>query len=180
MAFAMSRQIFTIGHSNHTWDKLVTLLKQHGVQVLVDTRSNPVSRFAPYASSRRLPGLLEQEGIRYVYLGDGLGGRPNDRSCYDEKGRPDYRVMRSRESFREGVEELLGLAEESAVAIMCAEEDPAKCHRTLLVGPALEQRGVRLRHIRKDGMVEDMRLPIQLPIFGSDPNLRHDFLTSLL
>ena len=147
----MSNHIFTIGHSKHTWDNFAILLKQHGVQVLVDTRSNPASRFAPYANSRRLHGLLEQEGIGYVYLGDRLGGRPNDRSFYDEKGRPDYRVMRSRESFREGVEELVDLAEESAVAIMCAEEDPAKCHRTLLIGPALEQRCVALLHIRADG-----------------------------
>ena len=145
--------VYTIGHSNHTWDTFAPLLKQNDVDVLVDARSSPVSRHAPFANVRRLPTLLVQEGVRYVYLGESLGGRPADSSCYDGNGRPDYEKIRSKSFFREGVEELLKLAQDSTVALMCAEEDPKKCHRRLLIGPALENRGVALLHIRADGSV---------------------------
>ena len=146
-------RVYTIGHSNHTWDEFAGLLKQSGLAVLADTRSNPASRFASFANARTFPSLLDQEGIRYVYLGDSLGGKPSDPSNYDEKSNPDYRKIRSSDPFRQGIDELLNLAKESVVALMCAEEDPGKCHRWLLLGPALEERGVELLHIRGDGSV---------------------------
>ena len=105
--------IYTIGHSNHTWETFAALLNQHRVKTLVDVRTNPVSRWAPFASKRTLPGLLEQEGIRYVYMGDALGGKPDDPALYDGKGKPDFLKMRSKPAFNEGLQELLKLAEES-------------------------------------------------------------------
>ena len=150
----MERPIFTIGHSNHTWEAFAALLRQHGIQVLVDTRSNPQSRWAPFASAGTLPSLLEGEGIRYVFMGNSLGGKPADPSAYDANGKPDYRKMRATDEFQRGIGELLDLAEGAALALMCAEEDPGKCHRRLLIGPALEQRGVALIHIREDGSVQ--------------------------
>ena len=152
-AYNPAVDIFTIGHSNHRWDDFSPLLKQHGVQVLVDVRSNPVSRHAPFANKNTLPSLLEGEGIRYAYLGDALGGKPTDASCYDTKGKPAYEKMRSSASFQQGIGELLKLAESSRAVLMCAEEDPAKCHRRLLIGPALVQRGGNLQDIRGDGSV---------------------------
>ena len=123
--------------------------------MLVDVRSNPVSRFAPFANLRRLPPLLDQEGVRHVAMGDSLGGKPSDRSLYDESGAPDYGKIASTKAFRDGIEELLRLAEDSVVALMCAEEDPARCHRRLLIGTALVERGVTLRHIRRDGSIQE-------------------------
>ena len=149
----MPTEILTIGHSNHTWEAFVALLKQHGVEVLADVRSEPVSKYAPYASSRMLPQLLERENIRYVFLGDTLGGKPSDRTSYDRNGKPDYWKIRSNPSFEARIAELVGLAGEVRVAIMCAEEDPGKCHRRLLLGPALDRVGVTSRHIRADGAV---------------------------
>ena len=146
--------IYTIGHSNHTWDEFAALLRQNEIQVLADTRSNPSSRFASFANARTLPSLLAQEGIRHVYLGDSLGGKPSDPSLFNDSGKPDYRKIRSTMSFREGIDRLMGLAEESNVVLMCAEEDPSKCHRRLLIGPALEERGIDLLHIRGDGEVQ--------------------------
>ena len=149
----MANAVFTIGHSNHTWAEFSALLTLHGIEVLVDVRSNPVSKYADFANTRALPRLLAQEGMAYEFMGDSLGGKPPDRSCYDEKGKPDYRKMRSREPFREGIDRLMELAENSTVVLMCAEEDPSKCHRRLLIGPALVERDVKLLHIRGDGTV---------------------------
>ena len=151
----MPPAIYTVGHSSHTWERFAPLLRQHGIQVLVGVRSNPVSRFAPFANSRRLPPLLDQEGVRHVAMGGSLGGKPSDRSLYDKSGAPDYGKIASTKAFRDGIEELLRLAEGSVVALMCAEEDPVRCHRQLLIGPALAESGVSLRHIRSDGSVQE-------------------------
>ena len=75
--------ICTIGHSNHTWETFAALLRQHGVQTLVDTRTNPTSRWASFSNKRTLPGLLQDERIDYHYMGNLLGGKPADPSCYD-------------------------------------------------------------------------------------------------
>ena len=150
----MTENIYTIGHSNHTWESFAALLAANGIDVLVDTRSNPVSKYAPFASRGLIPDLLGSIGIRYAYLGGSLGGKPTDESRYDGKGKPDYRKIRATELFQSGIEELIDLAESSVVALMCAEEDPSGCHRRLLIGPALERRGVAQLHIRANGSVQ--------------------------
>jgi uncharacterized protein (DUF488 family) len=147
-------QLYTIGHSNHTWERFRDLLKANGITLLVDSRSRPTSGYAPFASYEILPGLLEKEGIEYTFMGDTLGGKPADRSMYDSKGKPDYHKMRSTDSFEAGIGQLIRISETETTAIMCAEEDPTKCHRRLLLGPALEERGVTLLHIRGDGTVD--------------------------
>ncbi len=146
--------IYTIGHSNHSWEKFLELLRQQGIQLLVDTRSKPVSGYAAFANIRVMPDLLEREGIDYAFMGDSLGGKPDDPSCYDADGKPDYRKMREKEDFQLGIKQLLRLSENSLTVLMCAEEDPSKCHRRLLLGPALEAEGVTLLHIRADGSVQ--------------------------
>ena len=145
--------IYTIGHSNHTWDTFASLLKAHEIEILVDIRSKPVSRWARFANKRTLPALCEGEGIRYVFMGDSLGGKPSDPSCYDAVGNPDYAKIAARSVFGEGILELRSLAEGDTTATMCAEEDPSNCHRSLLIGPALEPFGVEMRDIRRDDSI---------------------------
>ena len=149
----MSKAIFTIGHSNHEWGAFAELLAKHGIELLVDTRTNPVSRYAPWANARTLKDMLGQTGVDYTFMGDALGGKPSHGSCYRPDGRPDYREIRTRKFFRDGIDALLELVEDKTVALMCAEEDPSKCHRRLLIEPALLDRGIDVRHIRGDGTV---------------------------
>jgi len=111
--------ILTIGHSNHSWKTFASLLPPQGIKVLVDVRSRPVSRSAPFATRRRLPELLRGVGARYVFMGESLGGRPSDPDCYDAIGKPDYAKIRAKPWFQEGIEELVKLPEESRVVIMC-------------------------------------------------------------
>lgn len=146
--------IYTIGHSNHDWKGFAELLKQHGIELLVDVRSRPVSKYAAFANVRVLPDLLEDVGIEYLLMGDSLGGKPSDASFYDDSGKPNYRKMRDTEEFQSGVRQLVRMAENSVTAIMCSEEDPTRCHRRLLIGPALEEQSVELLHIRSDGSLD--------------------------
>ena len=146
--------IYTVGHSIHDWEIFLGLLTLHGVDVVVDTRSAPVSRRAAFANKRTMPALLGHEDMSYVYLGDALGGKPSDDDLYGEDGKPDYRKMRALESFQAGIDAVLDLAERQTVVLMCSEEDPSKCHRHLLIEPAMLQRGVGLMHIRGDGSMQ--------------------------
>lgn len=146
--------IYTIGHSIHDWETFLGLLTLHGVDVVVDTRSAPVSRRAAFANKPTMPALLGHEDMSYVYLGDALGGKPSDDDLCGQDGKPDYRKMRALESFQAGIDAILELAEEQTVVLMCSEEDPSKCHRHLLIEPAMIQRGIGLMHIRGDGSVQ--------------------------
>ena len=146
--------IYTIGHSVHDWETFLGLLTLHGIDVVVDTRSAPVSRRAAFANKRTMPALLEHKDMSYLFLGDSLGGKPSDDDLYEKNGKPDYRKIRALESFQAGIDTVLDLATRQTVALMCSEEDPSKCHRHLLIEPAMIERGVGLMHIRGDGSVQ--------------------------
>ena len=143
--------LYTIGHSNHDQEHFCTLLRQHRIDVLADVRSQPYSRFTPQFNAEELRAALAAHGIRYVYLGDQLGGRPRDPEHYDEQGRALYHRMARSESFLQGIERLSSGTQKYRVAIMCSEEDPAVCHRFLLVSRVMADRGAEVQHIRGDG-----------------------------
>ena len=149
----MTDTILTVGHSNHTREFFLDLLIRHHVTALADVRSAPYSRFNPHFDRERLAGTLKASGIEYVYLGDELGGRSDDRSCY-EHGRVRYDRLARTPRFRDGLQRIMRGAEEHRVALMCAEKEPLHCHRTLLVGHELDRRGVDVAHILPDGRLE--------------------------
>jgi uncharacterized protein (DUF488 family) len=145
--------IWTAGHSTHPVDELVALLRAARIEVLADVRSQPYSRHNPQFRRENLKASLEEAGLRYVFLGAELGGRPPEPEFYDAKGHARYDLVMGTDRFRAGLERLLTGVASYRVAIMCSEEDPARCHRRLLVTRALVQRGVEVRHIRGNGQV---------------------------
>ena len=145
--------IFTIGHSNHSLEAFVKLLKQHGVTVVADVRSAPYSRFASHFNKDALQRGLQNHGIKYVFLGRELGGRSADPACY-EHGRVQYARLARTELFRKGIERLNRGVKSHTIAIMCAEKEPLECHRTLLVARALDDLGVSVDHILPHGKLE--------------------------
>ena len=146
--------MFTIGHSNHSAEKLTGLLKEYGVEVLVDTRSRPYSRHAPHFNKDAIQGTLSGGGITSLFLGKELGGWPEGEEFYDRRGRVDYGLVACSKPFLDGISRLEKELGASTTALLCSEEDPARCHRRLLVGRALQERGITLVHIRGDGSVE--------------------------
>ncbi len=146
-------KIYTVGHSNHKWESFSELLVSNGIELLVDLRSKPVSRFAPFSNRRVFPALLETVEIEYHFMGDSLGGRPDDPSFHDAGGKPDYQKMRSSDAFREGMENLVRVAEDAVAVVMCSEGDPTRCHRRLLIRVELEAQGVGVLHILREGRV---------------------------
>jgi uncharacterized protein (DUF488 family) len=147
-------EMFTVGHSNHAIERFVDLLKSRGVEVVADVRSQPYSQFSPQFDSQDLARSLAAAGIKYVFLGKELGGRPEDLSFYDRDGRVLYALVAKAPLFKSGVEKLLAESRQHRVAMLCAEENPSVCHRRLLVTRVLRERGVEVQHIRGDGSLQ--------------------------
>ncbi len=150
---AVCDSVFTIGHSTHTLKAFVVLLQMHGVTAVADVRSKPYSRFNPQFNRETFAEALSMEGIRYVYLGNLLGGRSEDPACYED-GQVCYDRIATTESFRSGLARVVRGAVKYRIALICAEKEPLDCHRTLLVSPALHEQGVNVVHIHADGRME--------------------------
>jgi uncharacterized protein (DUF488 family) len=143
--------VFTIGHSNHDAEQFVHLLRDAGIEVVADVRSQPFSRFNPHFNQGALQAALRAAEIRYAFLGDTLGGRPVEPDLYDAAGHVRYDVVAQSERFQAGVERLVEASTAARVAVMCSEEDPSRCHRRLLITPALAAREIAVVHLRGDG-----------------------------
>jgi uncharacterized protein (DUF488 family) len=138
--------VFSIGHSNHDWSTFKRLLEIADIGVVADVRSSPTSRF-PHFNRAALKDRLNATGIAYVFLGLELGGRPN-------VGNPDYERMAAAPLFGEGIEQVEQIATRTRLSLMCSEHEPLTCHRCLLVGRRLVERGVGVAHILRNGTVE--------------------------
>jgi uncharacterized protein (DUF488 family) len=165
---------FTLGHSNHDFPVWLALLRQHGVEVVVDTRSSPYSKYVPQFDKELMQRSLEEAGIRYLFLGAELGGRPANPAYYDAKGRVLYSRLCGDALFQAAIARLETGMERFRVALVCGEEDPAHCHRRLLIGRVLTERGHVMQHIRGDGRLEsDQTVAVVSgkPLVGAQPAL---------
>ncbi len=148
------RIVFTVGHSNHSLDAFIDLLEKHRIEVLVDTRSSPHSRFAPHFNKSNLKAAVAGNGVKYLFLGQELGGRPEGDEFYDTDGRVDYARVAETRLFQEGISRVENGIRAYRVALLCSEENPKGCHRRLLVGRVLASRGATVLHIRGDGSIQ--------------------------
>lgn len=150
---ATDHPVFTIGHSTHSAEAFLALLREHQVDAVADVRSSPSSRFNPQFNREALEQFLKANGIRYVFLGKELGARSEDSACYLD-GRVQYGRLAETPLFQGGLNRVLRGAARYRVALMCAEKEPLECHRTLLVAKALAARGQSVLHIHADGHLE--------------------------
>ncbi len=146
--------LYTVGHSNHTLEKFLALLSAHNIEVLIDTRSSPYSRYSPHFNREVLKAAAEADGLKYGFYGRELGGRPDDETYYDDEGHVAYAKLARSFLFQEGLERLLTGSQKLRTAILCSEENPSICHRRLLVSRVLYEAGVPVLHIRGTGAVE--------------------------
>jgi uncharacterized protein (DUF488 family) len=150
----MANTIWTVGHSNHPLETFCDLLARHRIEVVVDVRSSPYSRYASQFNREALGPALQGRGTEYEFLGDLLGGRVEDPRFYDDQGHVLYGRVAESPAFCRGIERLRGRIARFRVAILCGEEDPTACHRRLLLGRVLQERGVHVVHLRGDGRAQ--------------------------
>ncbi len=152
---SQSRQpLFTVGHSNLDFLEFVKLLKDCSIDLLIDVRSRPHSGRFPQFTQPGFQKMIENAGIGYLFLGEELGGRPDDPDAYRPDGIVDYRARRKSYAFHAGVERVLSELDRAPYVLLCAEEDPLECHRFLMICPELVRMGIRPLHIRKGSRIE--------------------------
>lgn len=143
-------QVLSIGHSTLDYDQFVARLKTAGVTAIADVRTSPFSRNFAHFNRDVLKDALARDGISYVFLGKELGGRPKEEEYYTD-GIADYEKMAKSDLFQKGLERVEQGARKYRIAMMCSERSPLECHRCLLVGRALAERGVTVSHLLPDG-----------------------------
>jgi uncharacterized protein (DUF488 family) len=149
----MTTNIYTIGHSTHSMERLTELLQQNAVTAVADVRSTPFSRQCPQFNKDTLAAALANAGIEYSFLGRELGARPHDRSCY-VAGRVQYDALASTSLFQAGLRRIVDGSRRYQIALLCAERDPLACHRAILVSRHLAGLGIGSDHILPDGQIE--------------------------
>lgn len=150
------KPLYTIGHGNRKSDDFISILKEYGIQFLIDVRSQPYSKYNPQFNQNDLRYLLERNDIRYVFMGDSIGGRPDDSSCYDNLGKVDYEVVKTKDFFLQGINRLKTAYEKDiSLVIMCSESKPCECHRSKLIGKVLKLDNILLKHIDEKGKIKD-------------------------
>ena len=149
--------LWTIGHSNHSIERFLELLRSNEIDVVVDVRSQPYSSYQGHFSQAPLRRSLEDAGVRYLFLGKELGGRPPEPELYDDEDHVLYGELAKTERFKHGLDRLVKGTSTYRVAMMCSEEDPSTCHRRLLITRALEESdaSITVTHIRGDGELVD-------------------------
>ncbi len=147
--------IYSIGHGNKKIEDFITELKSFKIQFLLDIRSKPYSKWNPQFNQAALDLELKNNGITYVFVGDTLGGLPEDRSCYDYNGKVVYDLIKEKDFFKQGLERLTTANEKKInLAIMCSESKPEECHRSKLIGQELLNKEISLKHIVSDKRVK--------------------------
>lgn len=151
----MSRNLYTVGHSVHSLPRFIDLLKSHRISAVCDVRSTPYSRLHPHFNREPLRQELKQHKIAYVFLGEELGGRSSDPSCYDAEGRVKYGRIAETDTFQHGLVRIREGMETHRIALMCAEKDPLTCHRAVLICRHLRnETDLSILHILDDGQTE--------------------------
>jgi uncharacterized protein (DUF488 family) len=142
--------MMTIGHSNRSLDRLIAMLEAHGVDLLVDVRTVPKSRYNPQFNTEDLPAPLLRAGIEYIHM-PGLGGLRHARkdsinTGWRNDGFRGYADYMQTPEFDAALAQLLQASEGRRAAVMCAEAVPWRCHRSM-IADALTARGIPVEHI---------------------------------
>ena len=130
--------VYTLGHSNHSIEDFLYLLERHHIRAMIDVRSSPYSRFSPHFKRETLRESVREAGIDYFWAGKDLGGLGN--------------VPITSVAFIGRINQVVGMASHTRIALMCSEGKPADCHRFYKLGVWLHRNASLIaRHIERDG-----------------------------
>lgn len=148
------REIYTIGHSILEVDKFISLLKDNNIDTIVDVRSIPYSKFASQFNKETLKHYLKENNIYYIYMGDSLGARYEDKALLFDDGKVNFKKVQETISFQNGISRLeKGLSKGYKIALMCSEKEAFDCHRFVLISEFLARNGISIKHIYPDKVV---------------------------
>ena len=149
----MSKQLFTVGHSNLSIADFISLIARYDIEAIADLRSHPYSRYLPHFNRDLLKFELLKAGIKYVFLGNELGARPKDLSCYIN-GKAVYKKIADSDAFKSGIARIIAGIDKYNISLLCSEKEPINCHRTILIGRYLQQLNLKIAHIIDEQTIE--------------------------
>jgi uncharacterized protein (DUF488 family) len=156
--------LYTVGHSNRPIEELIALLTDAGIATLIDVRAQPRSQRHPQFNDDSLRGACEHAGIVYHWAGRQLGGmrtaRPGSPHVALDEGMRGFADHMDTGAFQKGAAQLVAMAARAPTAMLCAERDPAHCHRGLIADYLL-LRGMRVLHLIAPGETHEHLLSPQ-------------------
>ena len=166
--------IKTIGYGNRTLEEFLNILKLNRIEFLIDVRSVPFSKYKPEFSKPLLSLELEYHQIRYVFMGNELGGRPQIQTMNIGEEEPeyeeepdyiDYNKVKDTNLYLSGIDRLCQAFDQNqSVVLMCSEGKPENCHRSKLIGQTLTEKKIKVVHIdENNGLVQHERVMERIP-----------------
>jgi len=170
--------IYTIGYGQRSMDEFIALLKQYEIAYLVDVRSEPYSRFKPEFSKFELDAALKAQNIRYLFMGDLLGGRPIGADCYTT-GTLNYDSVEKKDFYQTGLTRISkAFEQQQRIVLMCSEGKPEMCHRSKLIGKSLTQNEIPVLHIDEGGELLNQDAAIERLVIERQANGQLDLFNA--
>jgi len=151
-------KLYTIGYTPFAVAEFMTTLKDLGITVLVDVRSVPHSARYPEFDASSIKLHAHEHGLVYLHMGGGLGARPNDPALYTS-GVADFKKIAASDGFERACQRIRNGLERYTICLMCAEQDPADCHRAILIAHYFRKLypDVEISHILAGARVESQQ-----------------------
>ena len=144
-------EIYTVGHSNYTVERLIDMLKHYNINCVVDIRGTPYSKYNIQFDKETIRYTLSKAGFIYIYMAKELAAKRINKQSYNEEGYSDFEKVIKENEFIEGIERLKnGCNKGYKIALLGAMQEPIRCHRSILVGRALRENGFNVKHILDD------------------------------
>lgn len=145
-------EIYTLGHSNYSFDKLIEILKKYNINCVVDIRAIPYSKYNTQYNKELFHENLKKLGYTYIYMADEFGAKRKTRESYNDEGYADFEKVILEDDFKKGVQRLkIGCDKGYKIVLLAAMQDPIRCPRAILVGRQLVKEGFNVKHIMHEG-----------------------------
>lgn len=144
-------EIYTIGHSNYTMERLIDMLEYYNINCVVDIRRTPYSKYNIQFDKETIRYTLTNAGFVYIYMGKELAAKRIRKNSYNNEGYSNFEEVIKEEEFKRGVERLKNGCEKGyKIILLGAMQDPIRCHRSILVGRELVKNDFDVKHILDD------------------------------
>ena len=149
-------EIFAIGHSNYPYEKLIEMIKEYGIDCVVDIRETPYSKYNTQYNREVLRENLKSSGFTYVYMGHEFGAKRQTKESYNDDGYADFEKVIKEELFLKGIERITkGLQMGYKIVLLGAMQEPIRCHRSIMLGKYLNEKGFDVKYIMHEGNIEE-------------------------
>lgn len=151
-------EIYTLGHSNYSVERLVDMMKKYNINCVIDIRGIPYSKYNVQYNKETIQKTLRNLGFTYIYMAKEFAAKRETKISYNKEGYADFRKVIKEETFRHGIERLKkGIDMGYKIVLLGAMQEPIRCHRAILVGRELDKEGFQVKHILHDYTLANQR-----------------------